>query len=194
MSKRTAVGVMLLFASTLTVSSSVAAESNLNLSADQRPVASDLKGRGIARYAVTSNGSQTLLNNAQRFAIYLPSPINERIGITDEESAAEADVELWLSTAPDANGDVMFYARCQLKGGLEVNVTPGGISHVSYKLAIRQSGDRVTGDVCTEDMNVDPGDLPPIDSIMPIVADGDLAWGYVIVSGEPVPALKGTFE
>jgi hypothetical protein len=65
---------------------------------------------------------------------------------------------------------------------------------VSYKLAIRQSGDRVTGDVCTEDMNVDPGDLPPIDSIMPIVADGDLAWGYVIVSGEPVPALKGTFE
>jgi len=192
MSKRIAVGVMLLSASALIMSSNVSAE--LNLSADQRPVASDLKGRGIARYAVTSNGSQSILNNAQRYAIYLPSPINERIGITDEESAAEADVELWLSTGPDANGDVMYYARCQLKGGEEVYVTPGGISHVSYKLAVRQSGDRVTGDVCTEDMSVDPGDLPPIESVMPLVADGDLAWGYVIVDGEPVPALKGTFE
>ena len=166
-----------------------ATATDINLDADQRPVKNTIKGRGIARYAITRNGERTLLNNAQRFAINLPSPVNEVIGITDEASAAAANVELWLA---DSDGEP--YARCQLKGGDKVKVNPLGIEHVTYKLTVRKSGERVRGDTCTDDINIDPGDLQPNSGIMPLVAEGDLAQGFVIVHGEPVLALEGEFE
>jgi hypothetical protein len=169
--------------------SGIALGSDINLAADQRPVEDTIKGRGIARYAVNANGVRTLLNDAQRYAINLPSPMNEVIGITDEESAQEADVELWLA---DPDGEP--YARCQLKGGDKVKVNPLGIEHVTYKLTVRKSGERVRGDSCTDDINIDPGDLQPNSGIMPLVAEGDLAQGVVIVDGEPVLALEGEFE
>ena len=179
----------LLLAMPVLMLSGVTLADRTNLAADQIPVASDIKGRGIARYAINSNGVRTLLNNAQRYAIDLPYPINERIGITDEYNAKTADVELWL-----AGSDMEHYARCQLKGGDEVNVSPAGISHVSYKLTVRQAGDRVRTGACTYDMGQDPGDLKPNSGIMPMVADGDIAQGVVIVNGEPVLALEGAFE
>jgi hypothetical protein len=160
-----------------------------SLKADQRPLDSTIKGRGIARYTINADDAKTLLGNAQRYAINLPSPIGEIIGITDEESAAAADVELWLA---DSNGD--FYARCQLKGGDEVQVNPLGIEHVTYKLTVRTRGDWLRGDACTDDMELDPGDMQPNSGIMPMVADGDLAVGVVIVDGVPVEALEGPFE
>ena len=161
-----------------------------NLAADQRPVEDTIKGRGIARYAINSDGARTLLNNAQRYAINLSSPINEVIGITDEDSAAAADVELWLA-GPDGEA---YYARCQLTGGDEVNVSPAGIEHVAFKLTVRQAGDRIRGGTCTDDMDIDPGDLQPNSGIMPLVAEGDSAQGFVIVHGAPVLALEGEFE
>jgi len=160
-----------------------------NLAADQTPVEDTIKGRGIARYAVNSDGARTLLNNAQRYAINLPSPVNEVIGITDEESAAAADAELWLA-GPDGEP----YARCQLTGGDEVKVSPIGIEHVTFKLTVRQAGDRIRGGTCTYDVNIDPGDLQPNSGIMPLVAEGDSAQGFVIVDGTPVLALEGEFE
>lgn len=163
--------------------------SDTNLDADQTPVEKSIKGRGIARYAINSDGARTLLNDATRFAIYLPSPINEVIGITDEESAKAADVELWLA-GPDGEA----YARCQLTGGDEVKVNSAGIQHVTYKLTVRQSSDRITGGECTYDVHFDPGDLQPNSGIMPQVAEGDLAQSVVIVGGEPVLALEGEFD
>ena len=79
----------LLLASPALMLSGITLADDTNLDADQRVVEDTIKGRGIARYAVTSNGARTLLNNAQRYAINLPSPVNEVIGITDEESAME---------------------------------------------------------------------------------------------------------
>lgn len=179
----------LLFAIPALVFSGITVGSDTNLDADQGPVADSIKGRGIARYAVNSDGARTLLNDAQRFAIYLPSPINEVIGITDEESAKAADVELWLA-GPDGEA----YARCQLTGGDEVKVNDIGIQHVTYKLTVRQSSDRITGGKCTYDVQFDPGDLQPNSGIMPLIAEGDLAQGVVIVDGEPVLALEGEFD
>ena len=170
--------------------SGVAVADKVNLAADQTPVEDTIKGRGIARYAVNSNGVRTLLNDAQRYAINLPSPINEAIGITDEESAKAADVELWL-VGPDEEEP---YARCQLTGGDQVKVNPLGVQHVTYKLTVRQAGDRITGGKCTDNVNIDPGDLQPNSGIMPLVAEGDSAQGVVIVNGEPVLALDGDFE
>lgn len=163
--------------------------SDTNIAADQRPVETTIKGRGIARYAINFEDGRTLINNAQRYAINLPSPINEVIGITNEESASAADVELWLT---DPYG--VPYARCQLTGGNEVNVNDAGVEHVSYKLTVRQDGDRIRGDACTGDIETDPGDLRPNSGIMPMVAEGDLAQGVVIVDGVPVFALEGEFE
>lgn len=176
---------LLLAVPALMLAGSALAE-DTNLDADQRPVEETIKGRGIARYNVTSD-ARTLLNDVQRYAINLPSPVNEVIGITDEESAAEADVELWLA---DSDGP---YARCQLKGGDEVMVSPNGIEHVAYKLTVRQFGDRTRGGVCTDDLKTDPANVRPRSGIMPQVADGDLAQGVVIVDGEPVLALEGEF-
>jgi hypothetical protein len=178
---------LLLAVPALMLAGSALAE-DTNLDADQRPVEETIKGRGIARYNVTSDGARTLLNDVQRYAINLPSPINEVIGITDEQSAAEADVELWLAD----NGGT--YARCQLTGGDEVMVSPAGIEHVAYKLTVRQFGDRIRGGVCTDDLETDPGNLRPHSGIMPQVADGDFAQGVVIVDGEPVLALEGEFH
>lgn len=179
----------LLLAAPAFMFSSNAFTQTINLSADQRPLETTIKGRGIARYAMSNDESRELLNNAQRYAINLPSPINESIGITDAESAAAADVELWLY----APGFVP-YARCQLIGGDEVKVSPAGIEHVTYKLTVRRSGDRVRGNTCTDNLMEDPGDLQPNTGILPEVMDGDIGIGMVIVDGVPVSALSGVFE
>jgi len=98
------------------------------------------------------------------------------------------------ASAASGDGMLWFSVNSQDLPPALVKVNPLGVQHVTYKLTVRQAGDRITGGKCTDNVNIDPGDLQPNSGIMPLVAEGDSAQGVVIVNGEPVLALDGDFE